>query len=59
MNGIQFEQNVEVSFTREMDDLRQVNAEHGGFVEIVFWENAKLRLADQFLGFIDVCALWS
>lgn len=57
MNGIQFEQNVEVSFTSEMDNLRQVDAEHGRFIEVVFRENAKLRAANQFLGFVDVCAL--
>lgn len=57
VNWIEFEQNVEMSFTRKMNDLRQVNAKHGGFVEIVLGENAELRFADQFLGFVDVCAL--
>lgn len=42
VNGIQFEQDVEMCFASEMNDLRQVYAEHGGFVEIVFRENTEL-----------------
>jgi hypothetical protein len=42
---------------RKMNDLRQVDAEHGSFVEIVLGQDAEFRLADQLLRFVDVCAL--
>lgn len=42
VNWIQFKQDVEVSLAREVNDLRQVHAEHGGFVEIILGENAEL-----------------
>lgn len=57
VNWVQFEQDVEVSFASQMHDLRQVHAQHGGLVEVVLGQDAELRLADQLLGLVDVCAL--
>lgn len=57
VNGIQFEQDVEMSLTGEVNDLRQVHAEHGRFVEVVLGQDAELRLADQLLRFVDVGSL--
>jgi hypothetical protein len=42
MDWVQFEQDVEMGFASEVHDLRQVNAEHGSFVEIILGENAEL-----------------
>lgn len=57
VNWVQFEQDVEMSLASEVNDLRQVHAEHGGFVEVVLGQDAEFRLADQLLGFVDVCSL--
>lgn len=57
VNGIQFEQDVEMSLAGEVNDLRQVHAEHGRFVEVVLGQDAELRLADQLLRFVDVGSL--
>lgn len=59
VNGIQFEQDVEMSLAGEVNDLRQVHAEHGGFVEVVLGQDAELRLADQLLRFVDIGSLKS
>jgi hypothetical protein len=57
VNWIQFEQDVEMGLACEVNDLRQVDAEHGSFVEIILGQNAEFRLANQLLRFVDVCAL--
>lgn len=42
VNRVQFEKNVEVSFASEMNNLRQVNAEHGSFIEVILGKDAEL-----------------
>lgn len=57
VNWVKLEQDVEMSFTSKMDNLRQVDAEHCSFIEVVLGKDAKLRAANKFLCFVDVCAL--
>lgn len=41
----------------QVNDLGQMDGQHGGFVQIVLGKNAQLGLLDEFLRFVDVGSL--
>lgn len=53
----QLEAHVKMGLPGQVDDLCQMDGQHGGLVQVVLGKDTQLGLFDQFLGFVHVGSL--